>query len=176
METIDMKTRNDFVSNSSSSSFIFICENGQLVKPNINPHDLEDDEGLVVLPLKTHGQAEFGWQNERYYDFWSKLNWAALIALSMKDIEESARKSNSTVKNTYKFSAMENLIKMVCKKELDLNVRLMTEQDREGTFVYIDHQSDIGENIANAAMFDSYTSMYNWLFRESYIQCGNDND
>ena len=66
-----MKTRIDFVSNSSSASFIVITDSGKEVRPMY--------DGDLVLPDSEFGEMEFGWQTDKYNDFWSKLNWCAIV-------------------------------------------------------------------------------------------------
>lgn len=73
-----MKTRLDFVSNSSSSSFIVINDTGKYASN-------ADMAGMSELSLPSDaggGCTEFGWQLQKYYDVFSKLNWAALVILA----------------------------------------------------------------------------------------------
>ena len=170
-----MKTRLDFVSNSSSSSHIVIVDTGTLNIPKLSLSDIDRDcDGCVVLPNVHEGESQFGWQTEEYSDFWSKANWAAILALEQRNVEKHCIADPSR-NLTYSFDSMEKLLKLIFKDKLGIDVRLMTPKEEETKWVYIDHQSGIGECIENAAMFDSYSAMENWLFRDSYIVNGNDN-
>lgn len=70
-----MKKRITFISNSSSSSFVVISD-GKL--------DQINEEDTLLVPT-SRGEMCFGWQQERYNDFYSKLNFCALQCLDVWD-------------------------------------------------------------------------------------------
>ena len=75
-----MKTRTDFVSNSSSSSFIVI---GGANYSNINWYG-----DTITLPTYK-GCSCFGWEFEKHYDFFSKLNFCALLVIYAHSYKEN---------------------------------------------------------------------------------------
>lgn len=179
-----MKQRTDFVSNSSSSSFIVISDNADTVKK----YDFKDE--TVLIPCNK-GNFQFGWQWAKYDDFWSKLNFAALHII---DIESSKKYINDTPKDEWakryneakkkwieKQEDMKNLLIEVCKEEFNLNIEFRTPDQCEfnegDLYCYIDHQSNYMESPDNVKMFDSKSDMINFLCNEkSFIRTGNDND
>ena len=175
-----MKNRTDFVSNSSSSSFIVIGDNTQ--KFNFNDQTIE-------IPNSDEGQKEFGWQFEKYDDFWSKLNFCAIqldqIKENYKYAEENYKNSQEDwEKRIYKnykewYDRLDNMwdtLVDVCRSEFHLNIELKDHDKIDHMFAYIDHQSSVTDN-DNMEMFDSYDSLYRFLScSDSYIKCGNDND
>ena len=196
-----MKSRIDFVSNSSSSSFIVIMDNGKkcLVE---NVKRCSEKHMLYSIPNKEYGCLEFGWQDERYDTIEDKLNWCGIILLSLyaacrnEDFKAAWTDSTSTMLcNSYedwrnKFIKWKEMLEKVCKERLGFGVYLdldwlklfgATDKNSWHAYVdtfncYIDHQSNIFEEPANGKMFESEDALYNFLaYEESYIQCGNDN-
>ncbi len=142
-----MKKRMGFVSNSSSSSFIVISDSSDMIEMK--------SEDISIENIVANGTTEFGWQDEEYRDFYSRFAWAAIIGeiVGPDDWEEKM---------------MEAINSVYPDAEIDF-----TEINWEGYDWYIDHQSC---DMDGGDMYNSKTSMVDWLFRKnSYIQCGNDN-
>lgn len=151
-----MKIRFGFISNSSSTSFVVIKEDNKI--PNkILPFELVIGE---------FGETEFGWQQERYDDIHSKINFAYLQAI---DIEEN---------NEARSKKWLGMLYEVLKKHGAINITSVITDDwteSDGTYSYIDHQSSASEG-RNTEIFDSEKDLENFIFGEkSYIQCDNDN-
>ena len=169
-----MKTRIDFVSNSSSASFIVITDSGKEVRPRY--------DGNLVLPDSELGQTGFGWQTEKYYDFWSKLNWCAIVVRT-KYNQEKYDTPDETLKEQvskpwFRSDAMLDLLKKVCVdigfENISVNLAEDYADDEHGG--YIDHQSNIGEEPANGRMFRTEKTLRDFLLNDgSYIDCSNDN-
>lgn len=169
-----MKTRSDFVSNSSSASFIVVTDSGKESRPG------RQDE--LVLPNAEFGETEFGWQTEKYHDFWSKLNWCAIVVKSKRE-QEKYDTPDETLKEQvetpwFRFDDMYALLRKVCADaglgEVLVDFGADCYDDLHGG--YIDHQSNIGEEPANGRMFQSEKTLRDFLFNDgSYIDCSNDN-
>lgn len=181
-----MKQRNDFVSNSSSSSFIVI-KDSNIEKYNFNGQ-------TIVIPNVDEGQREFGWSWLRFNDFWSKLNFCAIqlaeIQQQKKYYDEVMAKPDKTdydtswldypgkqiKENSDRFDSLWDMLQTVCKEEFNLDIELASPNEIEHMFAYIDHQSSVSSN-SNMEMFDSDTNLYNFLAsKDSIIKTGNDND
>jgi len=169
-----MKTRNDYVSNSSSASFIVITDTGGWTTPAVNP-----DGAVYTLPSLDTGESEFGWQTERYYDLSSKLNWCAIILRSKRE-QEKYDTPDETLKECvekpwFRSAEMEKTFMKVCSGA-GLRIELKPESDDDNFECYIDHQSNVGEEPDNARMFQSEKTLRDFLFNDgSYIDCSNDN-
>lgn len=136
-----MKIRTGFVSNSSASSFVVIdC-------------DFNTQKYLIYDIDFKCGTYEFGWEEEKYYDLRSKINWAVLMACKNKRYLK--------------------MIQDMLWKEIGFNLTNIEieEIQKEG---YIDHQAINDENIK--AIFKKKYQLKCFLFSsKSYIQTGNDN-
>ena len=172
-------TRHDFVSNSSSSSFLVFgdpTEKELKWKPEIRE---------VSLPDNTLGGSKFGWDHLEYSDFFTKLNFCAIQIHYIDFLSKRKFKNRDYYyKQTKKFLEKyphKTIVKMltkVCKDKFDLKVTLKNwdEIGEESWNYYIDHQSSATE-FSNMGMFDSEDKLYRFLVtKSSYIQGGNDND
>lgn len=181
-----MKIRSDFVSNSSSSSFIVI-KSTNIEKYNFNNQD-------ITVPNINEGNIEFGWSWQKFNDFWSKLNFCAIqlseIRKQKKYYDEAMAKSEKTADDIFwlehrgkkikedsdRFDDLWDMLQTVCKDNFNLNIELASEEEIDNMFAYIDHQSNVSDG-QNMEMFESEYDLYNFLASsDSFIKTGNDND
>ena len=164
-----MKIRNSFISNSSSSSFIVIDSK---INPDLN---LFIDDGIFILGEK--GEYEFGWQNEKYRDLNSKINFCYIQAKYMVE-----RSTNSDyIEMLYKvlkdyFPQIQDIIPILTIWSDNIKY---VEHSMYGKMRtkggYIDHASAATED-ENLEMFESEDNLRAFLFGDnSYIQNDNDN-
>ena len=184
-----MKIRNDFVSNSSSSSFIVIHDTNK-EKPHIDGFYTEYDP--LMLPTGEYGgEYSFGHEFQEYRGFWSKLNWCAILITQLEmyvNMPEEDKKwytESEYSKKMYEqrlafatehFEEYKNMLIDVCKSEFNLHVDVLSYAEADRMWAYIDHQSDIFGNPDNGKMFESEYELINFLAsNDSYIRTGNDN-
>jgi len=160
-----VKTRQGFVTNSSSSSFIVLC-NTRMMTPGF---------GLgKIVRIGDSGEIEFGWENEKYTDFYDKLNFAALQIL------EAERCGDTCWYNTRRETWRPTLEKALrAYAGFDYVEWVLTNKYPVPDGMvdgYIDHQSSAAEG-KNTEIFASYETLCDFLFsKDSYIQGGNDNE
>ena len=157
-----MKTRNGFVSNSSSSSFIVVSNKEEINTPlALN--------GIIKIPRNETGEIDFSRRGGFYQDFDSKLNFMVLQAL-YSDIQE------------YMDAVLEVLrMKFGEDVKFEINLRrefydFYEEVDEKGLYYgSIDHDSIGGEfyNMLESAADGNTDDLYNFLFKsESYLMMG----
>jgi len=148
-----VKTRQGFVSNSSSSSFVVIGSR----EPKSTIPLLEN--GAVCVGPRVGGEYEFGWEIEDHTDTYSRINFAYIQA---KDTN-----------NEYWLETIEEAIKEVTGAA-DI-IWCEFGSNKWTPYGYIDHQSSACEG-ENTEMFESIDSMKRFLFSsDSYIHTDNDN-
>lgn len=148
-----MKKRLNFVSNSSSSSFIVI-KKGK--KDKIKKHSRKK---LIVPSI--YGDSAFGWDEHTYYDFYTKLNFCVFQCLYVWHGQGEEW-----------FEMLKEVIQSKLKLELELE-KGENVYDYDG---YIDHQSSSYEG-RNTKMFNNKEDLETFLFSSSsYLQTGNDNE
>lgn len=150
-----MKTRQGYVSNSSSSSFIVIG-NGSFESDQLKVNET----GTVLLGPRIGGEYEFGWDVDDHYGVYSRINFAYIQAISTNNQDWL------------------NLIEQAVKEETGAKcIEWCHNNDcwNGWEYGYIDHQSAACEG-ENVEMFDSLDKMKRFLFcNDSYIHTDNDN-
>ena len=184
-----MKIRNDFVSNSSSSSFIIIAKEGT---DETNKIMTKYSKDWMTYRIPTEeAEHKFGWEFRNYSRFEDKLNFIGIQLLELQIMAANGAKLYYKKNPAEEFERCYDMLKKVCKEKFNFSVILNEDiltasiyKDNDGAYkssiclnysYYIDHQSCVTEGEC-MEMFESEETLYNFLrFNESYIEGGNDN-
>lgn len=188
-----MKIRNDYVSNSSSSSFIVIAKEGKDETLDIISKFAGHREEWMAYQIPNDNyKHQFGWEWEDTYSFEGKLNFIGIQLLYLLMMKTNKRKSPWKLKYDGKdFDRLYEMLRKVCKEKFKFCVELnkdvleadMWKDEKEGwrcsltmdSDFYIDHQSCSTEGSC-MEMFDSEDALYDFLrYEDSYVRGGNDN-
>lgn len=183
-----MKIRTDFVSNSSSSSFIVISDSSE--KTN---KEVFSSRTYIEYPNE-YGCHRFGREFVKYKSIYDKLNFVGIQILKLYELEHNKLicESKQNEYRTYlpnewmgKAKELDDMASKVIANafgiEASLNTDLMLYNVRTGLVhlsydYYIDHQSSVEEG-ENMEIFKDENALYKFLaFDGSYIQGGNDNE
>ena len=188
-----MKLRSDYVSNSSSSSFIVIVKDGEDMTETISAEfsSYSEDWTCYEVPCK-NGKHEFGWEWEDTCTFEGKLNFVGiqLLSLQLENMKKLDREYEREVTGN-DFDRIYDILMKFCKEKFHFNIKLNEDaikmhiwhDDEKGYYgysmlnddYYIDHQSASSEGEC-MEMFESEDALYDFLrFQESYVRGGNDN-
>lgn len=184
-----MKIRSDYVSNSSSSSFIVIAKEGT-DETNYIMSMHSRDWMAYQIPTED-AEHQFGWEFRNYSSFSEKMNFIGIQLLELQIMAAQGARMFYKKNPTEEFERCYEMLKKVCKEKFNLSVVLNDDvltarifKDDDGTYksyirlndnYYIDHQSCVTENSC-MEMFESEETLYDFLrFEESYIEGGNDN-
>jgi hypothetical protein len=150
-----MKSRQGFISNSSSSSFIVIGDTG--VNSVLNPLYYQD--GVLHLGSEL-GETEFGWGPDSLNDIGSRINLCFCAAMYARDPEQARQRIYDVL-----FNWIPDLYKVEGAPTM--------EEYNNGDHWYIDHQSV--EEMSK--MFDDDRQLARFIFDQgSRIELNNDNN
>lgn len=149
-----MRIRTDFITNSSSTSFVVIDSKHGHFFPNF--------ESSVLVVDSTLGETEFGWGPEIIRDLGSKINFAYIQTNYGKNEEWLNMLADVITENT-------NI------KTIVWNITDEYDSKDGKSWGYIDHQSSAHEG-ENTEIFDSKDVLKDFIFgRKSCIVLDNDN-
>ena len=120
-----MKIRHDFVSNSSSSSFIVIAKNGTDETHKIM---LKHADDLFAYMIPTEDAChQFGWDVRLYSSFAEKMNFIGIQLLELKIMAAEGARPRYKKNPVEEFERCYGMLQKVCKEKFDLRVYLNEE-------------------------------------------------
>ena len=155
-----MKVRTDYVSNSSSSSFIVIVSNGKDETYDIQRDFLSYSEDWTFYEIpNSNGKHQFGWEWEDTHSFEGKLNFIGIQLLELFMMKVEGKKPEYSIPYTGDdFDRLYDMVQKVCREKFNVNIRLR-------------------DDLICMEMFESEDALWNFLrFEESHVRGGNDND
>jgi len=145
-----MKIRNDFVSNSSSSSYLIIDDSKQIPLQELSAN----------YTIGNLGTYEFGWGPEFIHDRHSKINFAWIQAHADLDIY---------------MPMLQHILGIHGVRNLECVLTTDWDDEQEKKWGYIDHQSSWSSG-SNMELFDNVETLERFLFHpKSSIVLDNDN-
>lgn len=185
-----MKVRVDFVTNSSSSSFIVISnedytkEDLELLRGHLDDYAMERFKEIGIFEKGKH---QFGWEEEKSYDFESKINFLLILvgrlASSLKDYEDGEDHYYIDKSNYEEYSGkmkeydknLTDALSEIGIETIDWKKIIEKMNYKNDNYAYIDHQSNIFER-DYSDLLESVENIKEFLFNDkSCIITGNDN-
>jgi len=149
-----------FVANSSSSSFIVICEDKDYQK-------ITEYQGKSLIVDNSFGYHTFGWEAREWYRWNEKLIFAYIQA---SEEFTYVHENKQCVKKKLQVAKRIKMLEDVVKKHLGCSRIEWNLKD-----AYIDHQSSVSEG-QNDQMFESKEALKDFIFNQSSkIHTDNDN-
>lgn len=161
-----MKIRKGFISNSSSSSFVIVCDDKEYF--NVTSLQYLGNKEVLNIPEDLHNPYyQFGWEWNCYSRFEEKVCWAILQAQFMEEYVPVLTKDCNKPYHKLIFEVVNRIFGV---EEIDIEINI-------NSGAWIDHSSCAYEDSSQLEIFESFDTLTQFLFNtKSYISTGNDNE